>query len=76
MPDLKGGESVEMPGSAGRPYVLKNVGEVYSSSCPTWRHQSLAIERRTCKHLQAPALLTQEGTERQRPSRRERSYGH
>jgi DNA ligase-1 len=51
MPDLKDGESVEMPGSGSRPYVLKNVGGVYSCSCPAWRNQSVAIERRTCKHL-------------------------
>jgi DNA ligase-1 len=51
MADLRDGESVEMAGSASRPYVLKNVGGVYSCSCPAWRHQSLPIERRTCKHL-------------------------
>ncbi|HEV3255317.1 MAG TPA: DNA ligase [Gemmataceae bacterium] len=51
MPDLKDGDSVEMQGSGGRPYVLKNVGGVYSCSCPAWRNQSIAIERRTCKHL-------------------------
>jgi len=32
-------------------YVLKNTGGVYSCSCPAWRNQSIAIERRTCKHL-------------------------
>jgi DNA ligase-1 len=51
MSDLQDGESVEMQGSGSRPYVLKNVGGVYSCSCPAWRNQSLAIERRTCKHL-------------------------
>ncbi len=51
MPDLKDGESVEMQGSGARPYVLKNVGGVYSCTCPAWRTQSLPIERRTCKHL-------------------------
>src|SRR5437763_6543634 len=51
MADLKDGESTELRGSAARPYVLKNVGGVYSCSCPAWRHQSLPIERRTCKHL-------------------------
>jgi DNA ligase-1 len=30
---------------------LKNVGGVYSCTCPAWRNQSVAIERRTCKHL-------------------------
>src|SRR6266850_1063333 len=51
MPDLQDGESVEMQGSGSRPYVLKNVGGVYSCTCPAWRNQSLGIERRTCKHL-------------------------
>src|SRR5215472_17661654 len=51
MPDLADGESVEMKGSGAKPYVLKNVGGVYSCSCPAWRNQSIAIERRTCKHL-------------------------
>src|SRR6478672_7631644 len=51
MPDLQDGESVEMKGSASKPYVLKNVGGVFSCSCAAWRNQSLAIERRTCKHL-------------------------
>src|SRR5438270_4965160 len=51
MPDLKDGASVEMQGSGSRPYLLKNVGGVYSCSCPAWRHQSVGIERRTCKHL-------------------------
>jgi DNA ligase-1 len=51
MADLHDGESFEMQGSGSKPYVLKNVGGVYSCSCPAWRNQSLAIERRTCKHL-------------------------
>ena len=51
MPDLQDGESVEVQGSARLPYILKNVGGVYSCSCPSWRNQSLPIERRTCKHL-------------------------
>src|SRR5262249_56598267 len=51
MPDLRDGESVEMQGSGSKPYVLKNVGGVYSCSCPAWRNQALPIEQRTCKHL-------------------------
>ena len=31
--------------------ALKNTGGVYSCSCPAWRNQSSAIEKRTCKHL-------------------------
>jgi DNA ligase len=51
MPDIQDGESVEMKGSAAQPYILKNTGGVYSCSCPAWRNQSVAIEKRTCKHL-------------------------
>ena len=51
MTDLADGDSVEMQGSGAKPYVLKNTGGVYSCSCPAWRNQSIAIERRTCKHL-------------------------
>src|SRR5260221_9491801 len=51
MSDLPDGQTIEMQGSGSRPYVLKNVGGVYSCSCPAWRNQSLPIERRTCKHL-------------------------
>jgi DNA ligase-1 len=51
MPDLADGESTDMKGSGAKPYVLKNTGGVYSCSCPAWRNQSIAIERRTCKHL-------------------------
>ena len=53
MPDLKDGESDEVQGSARAPYILKNVGGVYSCTCPAWRNQSLPIEHRTCKHLRA-----------------------
>lgn len=51
MPDLRDGEQIEMQGSGAKPYILKNVGGVYSCSCPAWRNQSTPIERRTCKHL-------------------------
>lgn len=51
MPDLADGKSVEIQGSAAKPYVLKNVGGVYSCSCPAWRNQSLPIDRRSCKHI-------------------------
>ena len=53
MPDLEDGESIEVQGSGSARYVLKNVGEVYSCTCPAWRNQSLGIEKRTCKHLKA-----------------------
>jgi DNA ligase 1 len=52
-PDLADGESREVKGSGAKPYVVTNTGGVYSCTCPAWRHQGLAIERRTCKHLKA-----------------------
>ena len=30
---------------------MKNIGGVYSCNCPSWRNQSLPIERRSCKHI-------------------------
>ncbi len=51
MSDLRDGESAEVQGSGRSTYVLKNIGGVYSCTCPAWRNQSLPIERRTCKHL-------------------------
>ncbi len=63
MADIKDGESVEVKGSGAKPYVLKNVGGVYSCSCPAWRNQSTPIERRTCKHLRK---LRGEEAERER----------
>ncbi len=51
MPDLEDGQTARVQGSAREPYLLKNIGGVYSCSCPSWRNQSLPIERRTCKHL-------------------------
>jgi len=51
MADLADGETFKMQGSGAKPYELKNTGGVYSCSCPAWRNQSIAIERRTCKHL-------------------------
>jgi DNA ligase-1 len=53
MPDLEDGESIEVQGSAKAPYVIRNVGGVYSCTCPAWRNQSVGIERRTCKHIRA-----------------------
>lgn len=51
MPDLLDGQTAEVQGSAKLPYVIKNVGGVFSCSCIAWRNQSLPIDRRTCKHL-------------------------
>lgn len=51
MPELLDGQTAEMQGSGAKPYVLKNTGGVYSCTCPAWRNQSVAIDKRTCKHL-------------------------
>ena len=51
MPELADGETIEVQGSSGSKYLLKNSGGVYSCTCPAWRNQSAGIERRTCKHL-------------------------
>jgi DNA ligase-1 len=51
--DLADGESIEVQGSGSARYTLKNAGGVYSCTCPAWRNQSVAIERRSCKHLRA-----------------------
>lgn len=53
MPDIADGEVAYVKGSAKEPYELKNVGGVYSCSCPAWRNAGGGIERRTCKHLKA-----------------------
>jgi DNA ligase-1 len=53
MPDLQEGESIQVQGSAKRPYEIKNYAGIYSCSCPAWRNQSLPIDQRTCKHLRA-----------------------
>ncbi len=45
------GEIKQVQGSGKKPYELKFVGGVYSCSCPAWRNQSVAIDKRTCKHL-------------------------
>jgi DNA ligase-1 len=45
------GEIVLVQGSGKKPYELKNIGGVYSCSCPAWRNQSFAIDKRSCKHL-------------------------
>ncbi len=51
MPDLADGESTEMKGSGSKPYVLKNVGGVYSCTLPGLG----AINR--CIRIAAPASI-------------------
>ncbi len=53
MADLADGESAEVKGSGAKPWIIGNTGGVFSCNCPAWRNQSVAIERRSCKHLRA-----------------------
>ena len=50
MPDLNDGETTEVKGSAAKPYILKNIGGVYSCTCMAWRNQSTGVVR-TCRHI-------------------------
>ena len=43
MPDLEDGESIEVQGSGSARYRLRNVGEVYSCTCPAWRKSRTGI---------------------------------
>ena len=47
------GEIRDVP---NRPYKMKYIGGVYSCSCPAWRNQSLPINKRRCKHLDAEGV--------------------
>jgi DNA ligase-1 len=49
--DLESGQTYEMQGSGKNPYKIKNVGGVYSCSCPAWLNQNLPSNARTCKHI-------------------------
>jgi DNA ligase-1 len=51
MPDLNDGESMDVPGSSGVSYTIRNVGGVYSCTCPAWQTQLIPQPQRTCKHL-------------------------
>jgi DNA ligase 1 len=53
MPNIQDGQKVYVQGSAKAPYELKNVGGVYSCSCPAWRNAGGPIDTRVCKHLRA-----------------------
>ncbi|MEZ4320365.1 MAG: DNA ligase [Myxococcota bacterium] len=50
---LADGEEVVVQGSSSSTYTIRNTGGVFSCTCPAWRHQSIGIERRTCKHIRA-----------------------
>jgi hypothetical protein len=50
-PKIPEGASLLVQGTTGSIYTVKNVGGVYSCSCPAWRVQKKTINNRTCKHL-------------------------
>jgi len=49
---LADGQSVQVKGSSSA-YTLSRKGKIYMCSCPAWKNQGAAIDRRTCKHLRA-----------------------
>ncbi len=49
--EIASGETIQVQGSGSNMYTIKNVGGVYSCSCPAWRNQSKPIDLRTCKHI-------------------------
>ena len=49
---LADGQSVQVKGSRSA-YTLSRKGKIYMCSCPAWKNQGAAIDRRTCKHLRA-----------------------
>ena len=53
MAQLIEGQPQYIKGSGAKPYELKNTGGVFSCTCPAWRNQGVAIDKRTCKHLKA-----------------------
>jgi len=68
--DLEDGESTEFTSSSGSTYMLKNVGGVYSCTCPAWRFQKdVPIEKRTCKHLRSFRGDAAETTRTSKPSK-------
>lgn len=51
MADLKSGESIEVPGSEGRTYVIENSDGNYSCTCMAWKTKNAPKSMRSCKHL-------------------------
>ncbi len=49
--ELENGQIYEMQGSGKSPYKIKNIGGVYSCSCPAWLNQNAPSNARTCKHI-------------------------
>lgn len=48
---IKEGETVQVKGSAAKPYIIKNVEGVLSCNCPSWRNAGGDISSRVCKHI-------------------------
>jgi len=51
--DMNDGESRLVQGSAEDPYKITRRGDVFSCTCPAWRHQSNPVNLRTCKHIRS-----------------------
>ncbi|MEO2036676.1 MAG: ribonuclease D [Planctomycetaceae bacterium] len=51
MADLIHGQTIEVPGSGDRTYILRNTHGDYSCSCMAWKRQRVPAAQRTCKHL-------------------------
>jgi ribonuclease D len=51
MVDLMPGESVEVQGSGGNTYVIRNHDGDYSCTCLAWKRQKIPAAQRTCKHI-------------------------
>lgn len=49
--ELPDGGQMIVSGSGSNTYTLRNSGGAYSCTCPAWKNQGAAPERRTCKHL-------------------------
>lgn len=51
---LSSGQSIEIKGSAAKPYVVKNVdGRIWSCTCPAWRNSGGAVDQKICKHVRS-----------------------
>lgn len=49
--EIQDGETIEIQGSAAKPYKVTRRGPVIDCTCPAWKVQSLPIDKRSCKHV-------------------------
>lgn len=58
---LKSGESVQVQGSAAKPYVVKNHDDlIWSCSCSSWLNCPGHVSSKTCKHIRQVAGVAAE----------------